>query len=235
MLLDGKVALVTGGARRVGRAIVEQLAAAGARVVVHHAHSADAASAVCRALAGATAFEADLRTADGCVALLEHVRATHGHLDVLVNSAADYRRAPFSDESDDDWRAMLELNLVAPARLIRLALPLGVRSIVNLVDIAAWQPWRRHASYAAAKAGLLQLTRNLALELAPSVRVNAVAPGTAAFPPDYSDEEKARAAQRIPLGRAGTPADIGRAVRYLCEEDYATGTVLTVDGGAQLR
>jgi len=234
MNLDGKIALVTGGAVRVGRAIVEELARAGA-VVVIHCHRARAEADELAARLGATVAVADLSTAEGCALLLSTVKARHGRLDVLVNSAAAYARGPFLDEKDATWEAMLSLNLVAPARLTRGAVGLGVAAVVNVVDVAAWQPWKRHAAYAASKAGLLQLTRCLALELAPSVRVNAVAPGTVAFPDDFTDEERAAVAARIPLGRTGSPADVARAVRWLCEEEYVTGAVIPVDGGSSLR
>jgi pteridine reductase len=120
-------------------------------------------------------------------------------------------------------------------RLIREAVPAGVRAIVNIVDVAAWQPWPYWLAYSTSKAALLHLTRCLALELAPAVRVNAVAPGTAAFPDDWTPEQRARQSARIPLGRAGEPADVARAVRYLLSEDYLTGVCLPVDGGAGLR
>lgn len=236
MELNGKVALVTGAARRVGRAIAEELGRAGATVVVHyHGSAPEVLAEIERELPGALTWRADLRSPAACAALLEGVRARHGRLDLLVNSAAGYERAPFSAQGDDLWEAMLGLNLVAPARLIRLALPLGLVAVVNIVDIAAWQPWRNHAAYAASKAGLVQLTRCLALELAPAVRVNAVAPGVAAFPPDFTPAEQQAVLARVPLAAMGAPADVARAVRFLLGEDYLTGVVLPVDGGASMR
>src|SRR5262249_42596763 len=106
---------------------------------------------------------------------------------------------------------------------------------VNLVDVAAWQPWKGYAAYSAAKAGLLHLTRVLARELAPEVRVNAVAPGVAIFPEEYGEAERAAVLAKVPLGRAGSPEDIARAVRFLLCEPYVTGVCLPVDGGASLR
>lgn len=236
VVLNGKVALVTGAARRVGRSIAEELGRAGATVVVHyHASTPEVVAEVERELPGALAVSADLRAPAACAALLEAVQVRHGRLDLLVNSAAGYERGPFSAQGDDLWEAMLGLNLVAPARLIRLALPLGLVAVVNIVDVAAWQPWRNHAAYAASKAGLVQLTRCLALELAPTVRVNAVAPGTVAFPPDFTADEQRAALARIPLAEVGSPGDVARAVRFLLAEDYLTGVVLPVDGGSSLR
>jgi pteridine reductase len=223
MNLSGKTAIVTGGARRVGRAIVKELAAAGARVVVHHHSSTPEPDGV--------AVQADLR-APGAA---EKIVAAAGHVDILVNSAAGYARTPLDALTDEAWESMLALNLTAPMRLIRAAVPAGVTSVVNIVDIAAWQPWPNWLAYSTSKAGLLHLTRCLALELAPRVRVNAVAPGTVAFPEDWDAERRARMEAKIPLGHAGTPEDVARAVRFLCEQDYLTGVCLPVDGGSGLR
>jgi pteridine reductase len=234
--LNGKVALVTGAARRVGRAIAVELRRAGAEVVVHsHASPPETVAEVLRELPGALAYTADLRSPEACSALMEAVRARHGRLDLLVNSAAGYERAPFSEQGDALWEAMLGLNLIAPARLIRLGLPLGLVSVVNIVDVGAWQAWKNHAAYAASKAGLVQLTRCLGLELGPAVRVNAVAPGTVAFPPDFTPAEQRAVLARIPLGQVGSPEDVARAVRFLFAEDYLTGVILPVDGGSCLR
>jgi pteridine reductase len=125
--------------------------------------------------------------------------------------------------------------LTAPLRLIREALPRGLRAVVNIVDVAAYQPWPNYPAYSTSKAGLLHLTRCLALELAPRVRVNAVAPGTVAFPDWFDEARRSRQVERIPLGREGTLTDAARAVRFLIEEDYLTGVCLPVDGGAGLR
>lgn len=233
--LAGKVALVTGGARRVGRAIVEELARRGANMVVHYHRSQAEADKLLAVHPDAFLFRADLRSAEGGQQLIEAIGRRFGRLDYLVNSAADYPRGAFVEQDDATWLATIELNLLAPARLSRLALGLGVTSIVNIADVAAWQPWRRHAAYAASKAALVQLTRCLALELAPAVRVNAVAPGTVAFPDDFDETARHAILRGIPLGHVGTPEDVARAVRFLLEEDFVTGSVLTIDGGAALR
>jgi pteridine reductase len=223
MKLSGKTAIVTGGARRVGRAIARELKEAGARVIVHH-HGSPADPEM-------TCIQADLREPDAAARVI----AAAGHVDILVNSAADYQRTPLSTLTDEAWDSMLALNLTAPMRLIRAAVPAGVSSVVNIVDVAAWQPWPNWLAYSTSKAALLHLTRCLAVELAPRVRVNAVAPGTVAFPEDWDAERRARMEAKIPLGRAGTPEDVARAVRFLCEEDYLTGVCLPVDGGSGLR
>ena len=232
--LDGKIALVTGAGRRVGRAIAEELAGEGAFVVLHYHTARVEAAELASRLPRSLVVKADLRTAAGCRSLIEAVRAHCGRLDYLVNNAGDYQRGPFAYETDETWEQMLSLNVLGPARLIRGALGLGVSAVVNLVDVAAAQPWKHHAAYATSKAALAHLTRCLALELAPTVRVNAVAPGTAAFPASVGDAERRAITARIPLGRTGDPGDVARAVRFLLEEDYLTGVVLPVDGGAAL-
>ncbi len=235
MELEGKVVVVTGAARRVGRAIAKELGQAGASVVVHYHRSSEEATKVVATLPRSVAVQADLSDLEGCRVLIDAVRSRHRKLDILVNSAARYSRSPFAYEKDETWQELFALNLMAPARLIRMALPLGLSSVINIVDVAAEKPWKHHAAYAATKAGLLQLTKNLALELAPAVRVNAVAPGTVVFPEDFSPSERAAVVERIPLGRIGAPTDVARAVRYLSQEEFLTGTVISVDGGAGLK
>jgi pteridine reductase len=236
--LDGRTALVTGAGVRVGRAIAEELARAGARVAVHYARSARGAAAVAATIqaAGGQArtFPADLTVAGAAAALIDEVVAWSGRLDVLVCSAASFRRVPFEKIDDRLWREVMALNLEAPLRLAQAAAPYLRRRrgvIVNILDVAAFHAWKGYAHHAAAKAGLAMLTRVLALELAPRVRVVAVAPGTVAFAPDTPAADRRRIVSRIPLGRVGTPADVAAAVRFLCGAAYVTGSVLTVDGG----
>jgi pteridine reductase len=242
--LSGKIVLVTGGARRVGRAIVEEAAARGARVVVHHAHSPGEAEEVARSLAGApggkpVVVQGDLRAPHAAAEVVRAAVAACGRIDALVNSAAVYGRTPMVGTDDATWEAtwadMMALNLAGPARLVRAALPHRLGAVVNIVDIAAWQPWPNFSIYSTSKAALLHLTRCLAVELAPTVRVNAVAPGTVLWPEEWDEVRRARQAMKIPLGRAGTPADVARAVAWLLEEEYVTGACLPIDGGAGLR
>ena len=231
MSLSGKTALVTGGARRVGRAIVEELARAGCRVVIHYNAGAAEAEALARTLPDAIAVGADLRDRSAPARIV----AQAGALDILVNSAAGYARTPLLTMTDDAWDDMLALNLAAPMRLMREASRAGVSSIVNIVDVAAWQPWANWTAYATSKAALLHLSRCLAVELAPRTRVNCVAPGTVIFPADWDEARRAQQLAKVPLGRAGTPDDVARTVRFLCEEQYLTGACIPVDGGAGLR
>jgi pteridine reductase len=236
--LSGRVALVTGAGVRVGRAIAEELSRAGATVAVHYARSDRGARAVVRAIEAkggrARVFPADLRQPGIAAALVHDVIRWVGRLDVLVCSAAAFDRRPFEQIDELAWRDMIALNLEAPFRLAQAAAP-SLRKrrgvIINILDVAAFQAWKGYAHYAAAKAGLAMLTRVLALELAPTVRVCGVAPGTVAFPPQNPDADRKRVLARIPLGRVGKTSDVAQAVRFLCTASYVTGGVIAVDGG----
>ncbi len=236
--LAGQVALVTGAGVRVGRAIAEELARAGATVAVHYARSARGARATVDVIVAsggrARAFPADLRDAALAIPLVKDVTTWAGRLDILVCSAAAFDRRPFEQIDGPAWRDMLALNLEAPFRLAQAAAPSLRRRrgvIVNILDVGAFHAWKGYAHYAAAKAGLAMLTRVLALELAPKVRVCGVAPGAVAFPVGYPAVDRKRALANIPMGRAGTPGDVARAVRFLCDAPYITGAVIPVDGG----
>jgi pteridine reductase len=244
MSLAGRVALVTGGARRVGRGIALALGAAGVDVVVHHRRShadADAVVAELRALGRrAWALQGDLGDPGTPARLCAEALAAAGRLDILVNSAGPFTRVPFLDGDEAAWEAAwqesLALTVMAPARLARqaaAALSAGSSPgvIVNILDIAAYQAWPSYLHHATAKAALAHMTRGLAAALAPGVRVVGVAPGIVDWPDELSDEARRKLVARVPLGRAGTPADVGQAVVSLCQADYVTGSVLVVDGG----
>jgi pteridine reductase len=238
------VALITGGAVRVGRAISEALAAAGYRVWIHHHASTEAAASLAATLGpaclGAPRF--DLADEPARAALMTAVTAptgpAGGRLDLLVNNAATFERGDFRTRSDADLRRVLEVNLVAPVALARglaPALTATSGSIVNIIDVAGYQPWRGYLDHCTAKAGLAMATRALAGELAPAVRVNGVAPGTVAWPDDprFAADSPVRAAilRAIPLQRIGTPHDIARTVLFLAHSPFITGQTIAVDGG----
>lgn len=239
------VAVVTGGAIRVGRAISLALAAAGYRVWLHYHRSAEAAAEVARALGPACLGPLRLDLADKaaraelCRHVLDPAGPAEGRLDLLVNNAAGFERGALGERSDEDLRRVLEVNLVAPISLARglaPALTAARGSIVNLLDVAAYQPWRGYLDHCTAKAGLAMATRALALELAPAVRVNGVAPGTVAWPEDddrFAEGSPVRAAilRAIPLGRIGDPDDIARTVLFLAESGFVSGQTIAVDGG----
>ncbi len=186
----------------------------------------------------AAALQADLSTPDGPDALAAAFRARFGRLDLLVNGAAGFDERPLADTDAAAWDAQLDLNARAPLLLTRALAPLLRRaggSVVNVADVGGGLvAWRGFAAYCASKAALVRITECLALELAPRVRVNAVAPGTVLWPEHYPAARRRALAARIPLGRAGTPEDVAAAVRFLAEAPYVTGAVLPVDGGRRL-
>jgi pteridine reductase len=239
--LRGRSALVTGAGARVGRAIAVALGRAGMRVGVHHHTSVAGAAETCRqiAAAGGTAvpFQADLRDRTAARRLVDDAVRAFGGLDLLVPSAAGYERLAFSAVDDAAWDEMLELNLTAPFVLAARAAPELARargSIVFITCTSATAPYKNHLPYVVSKGALRQLTRALALELAPDVRVNAVAPGTVMPPPGMGAESVARLEKRIPLRRTGTPEDVANAVVYLASAPFVTGEELRVDGGRTL-
>uniref|UniRef100_A0A540VMY1 SDR family oxidoreductase n=2 Tax=Litorilinea aerophila TaxID=1204385 RepID=A0A540VMY1_9CHLR len=239
MEISGKVALVTGGAHRVGRAITLMLAGAGAHVVVNYHTSADAAQqtvAEARALgATALALQGDVADWSAVQAMAATIQDHFGGVDIIVNSASLFQRTPFPTPEIDTWKRVTAVSIDGPFFVCNSLVP-GMKArgsgvIVNLVDLSAWQPWPHFTAHAVGKAALLALTRQLALELAPIIRVNAVAAGPVLPPPGMAPDRAAAIAKRTLLGRWGHPDDVAQAVRYLIEADYVTGEVLTVDGG----
>lgn len=239
----GKTALVTGGARRIGAAIVRALHAVGANVVIHYHSSADEGRELARELEqsrpGSTALVAgNLLDRDRLGGLIAQASATFGGLDLLVNNASSFYPTPLGQVTGVIWDDLIGTNLQAPFFLSQAAFPeLRSRggSIVNIVDIHAQCPMRAFPVYSIAKAGLAGLTRALAMEMAPAVRVNGVAPGAILWPELPLQEDIDRILECVPLGRAGDPEDIAAAVRYLAlEATYVTGVVLAIDGGRSL-
>lgn len=238
MEIQGKVALVTGGAHRVGKAITLMLAQAGAHVIVNY-HASDQAARETIAQAQAhgvrgLALQADVADEGAVNRMAETIEAEFGSLDIIVNSASLFAQTPFPSEDVNTWRRVLGIALDGPFFICnRFAPAMRTRggAIVNIVDLSAWQPWPNFLAHSVGKAGLLAMTRQLALELAPEIRVNAVAPGPVLPPPDYSPERESATAERTLLKRWGSPEDVALAVRYLLEADFVTGDVVTVDGG----
>ena len=234
-----RVALVTGGAVRVGRAIVTELAEAGWHVAFTYRASTKAAREVVDELQAkgrrAFAIEADLDPGGTRAALVTRVQEELGGLDALVNSAAVFPRTPFSELTATRFGEVLRTNLEAPLFLAQACAPLLKArrgAVVNIVDIYGTFPLRDHLAYSVSKAALIAATRCLALELAPEVRVNAVAPGIAIFPEGYDEATRKKLLGRTLLRREAGGSEIARAVRYLLEgTETMTGQVLTVDGG----
>jgi pteridine reductase len=237
------VVLVTGGARRVGAEIVRTLHAAGACMAIHYRASAAAADALAAELnatrqKSAAAFAADLLDIAALPRLVEAVVARFGRLDALVNNASSFYATKVGAVDTAAWDDLVGTNLKAPLFLAQAAAPHLAHSggcIVNITDIHAERPLKGYPLYCAAKAGLLGLSRALALELGPQVRVNAVAPGAIEWPQgtnDFSPTERAAIIDHTLLKRVGSPADIARTVKFLIfDAPYITGQVLNVDGG----
>lgn len=239
--LDGKVALVTGAARRIGAAIAATLHDAGANVAIHYRGSADEALALATALNdlrenSATTIQADLLDTGRLPALVADVIDWGGRLDILINNASTFYPTPVGKITDADWDDLVGTNLKAPLFLSQAACE-ELRSrrgtIVNIVDIHAQRPLRHHAVYGPAKAGLKMLTLALAKDLAPEIRVNGVSPGAILWPEGgMTDTVKQSILEQVPLARPGEPSDIAGAVLYLVRDaGYVTGQVIAVDGG----
>jgi len=241
ILLTDKVVLVTGAARRVGAVIAATFHAEGARIAVHYRNSrAEAEALVARLEAerpgSAQAFAADLADVAACERLPAAVVRAFGRLDVLVNNASSFYPTPVGSITPDQFDDLVGSNLRAPLFLTQAAAPeLAKREglVLNIADIHGLRPLRRHAVYSAAKAGLVMLTRSLARELGPAIRVNAVAPGPVMWPEQGVDAElRERIVARTALKRAGTPQDVARAALFFAKDaPFVTGEVLAVDGG----
>ncbi|MBT8422526.1 MAG: pteridine reductase [Gammaproteobacteria bacterium] len=243
-ILANKTVFITGAARRIGASIARRLHSCGARIALHYRSSADDANALISELNetradSAAGFQLDLQTTDALPGLIADVLAWSGRLDVLVNNASSFFPTPLGEISEDDWQDLMGSNLKAPMFLSQAAVPAlretgGV--IINIVDIHARQPLRDHTVYGPAKAGLAMLTRSLAKDLAPDIRVNGVAPGAILWPEDgMTDTTKNSILQQVPLGRPGRPEDIADCVLFLVSEaDYITGQVIAVDGGRSI-
>lgn len=242
MKTDGKVALVTGGAHRVGRALVLGLAEAGADVAIHyHGAAGEAAetAAAARDLGRrAETFQADLSMPDSATTLANAVAESMGRLDILVNSASLFEAGRFREVTAEAWDRVMAVNLRAPFLLLRATAPLLEASkgvAVNIADLAGVQVWPAFPHHGVSKAGLIHLTRVAARALAPDVRVNCIVPGTVLPPEDYTEEQIERSAARTALGRIGSPDDVVEALLFLVRSDFATGSIVTVDGGRLLK
>ena len=240
--MEGRIVLITGGARRVGAAICRRLHAGGANVMLHYRESAGEARLLQAELNHVRAdsvalIQADLLDLNKLPAVIDQTLQTFGRLDALVNNASSFFPTPVGDITAQAWDDLIGTNLRAPLFLAQAAAPALRKSqgaIVNIADIHAERPLKNFVVYSIAKAGLIGMTRSLARELAPEVRVNAIAPGPILWPDDPSFDELSR--QRIishtPLKREGEPDDIAKAVHFLiADATYVTGETISVDGG----
>lgn len=236
-----RVAMVTGGAVRVGRAISLGLARAGYDLVVGYRSSRGPAEDL-RARIGdmgrrCELVQVDLAEPAAADVLVDTTRRTYGRLDLVVNSAASFEALPLRDVDADAWDRVMALNARAPHLVVRAAAELlGEEggSVVNITDLSAFQPWTEYPHHSVSKAALAHLTRVQARALAPSVRVNAIAPGAVLPPDDWSEDRWQALADVAPLQRVGSPDDVVRAVLYLAEANFVTGQIIAVDGGRLL-
>ena len=242
--LTGKVFFISGAAKRIGAAIAADLHASGANIVIHYRHSQKAAKELSEKFNKLRADSACLLQADlGDVKKLQDAvtkaALLFGRLDGLINNASTFYATPLSQATEGDWDALFNSNLKGAYFLSQAALPYLQKTrgcIINITDIFAEQPLPNHNLYCAAKAGLLMMTKSLALELAPDVRVNAISPGAILWPENENNNEMSveKKLSRVPMQRKGEPEDIVQAIRFLIDATYVTGQVLKVDGGRSL-
>jgi pteridine reductase len=244
--MQGKVVLVTGGAKRVGAAICRHLHAAGANLAVHYRNSSKEAQVLVDELnvlrpESAALFQLDLLNLDALPQLVREVSSKFGHLDALVNNASSFYPTPLAEVNEQQWNDLLGTNLRAPLFLAQAAADELRRHhgcIVNIADIHAERPMHDHLLYSVAKAGLVALTRALAQEMAPQVRVNAIAPGVIMWPENtawVNEEQRRKIVAHTLLKREGEPNDIARTVTFLIKDaPYITGQIIFVDGGRSI-
>ena len=242
MDLRDKNVLVTGGAHRVGKALSLAFAGAGANVIVNYHTSAAAAHETVEEIEAlgvrGLACQADVGELAAVQSMVESATAALGSIQLLIHSASPWIRNPFPEASPDIWQQVVNVTLngafYCAHSLAPQMLEAGEGAIVNIVDTSVTAPYYGMSAHTAAKSGLLALTRSLALELAPAVRVNAVSPGPVLPPDGFSEAAIARSAKRTLLGRWGSPQDVAQAALYLVRAPYVTGEVIQVDGGATL-
>lgn len=242
MDIRGKVILVTGGAKRVGRVIAEGLAARGASVAISYRTSDLEARKALQAIrkhgVEAVAACVDQRKPEHVRAAVRSIEKALGPVDALVNNASSFYPVSLEKTTEAIWNDLIEINLAGPFWFAQALGPKmkrrGRGKIINIIDVSVESPWVEYLPYSAAKGGLATLTKGLAKALAPAVQVNGISPGPILFPSGISATEKKKLLEKTLLKRAGSPEDILRAVVYLLESDFVTGTILPVDGGRLL-
>lgn len=242
MNLHGKVALVTGGAKRVGKAIAHALAARGCKLVVHYKTSQTDAEATVRELqaanAEAMAVQADITQEDEVERMVAAAVARFGRIDILINNAAVFFRTPVETLTIEEWEQVLDVNLTGTflcAQKIGLRMrEWGWGHIINIADVAGLRPWVDYIPYSVSKACVITLTQGLAMELAPQVMVNAIVPGPVLFQDDTPEAVRQREIDKTLVKRAGAPEEVAEVVVFVAESDYSTGSLFHVDGGRAL-
>ena len=242
--LHNKVVLITGGAKRLGAAIARLLQSEGANIVIHYHHSREAAETLASALNqvridSALTMAGDLLDTGALPSIIDQCIRHYGRLDVLINNASAFYPTPVGTITEDHWNDLIGSNLKAPLFLAQAAAPYLKRTeglILNMVDIHAQRPLVQHPVYSVAKAGLVTLTKSLARELGPEIRVNAIAPGPVLWPDhEMSPELQQEIISKTALKRKGSPEDIARAALFFVKDSpYVTGQILAVDGGRSI-
>ncbi len=243
MNVENKVALVTGGAHRVGKAIAAALARSGARVIITNNTAMEEAgitvAEIERSGGQATAVQCDQRDLTAIDRLFDRLRQEVDRLDILINNAAIMERKPALEITPDDWSRVMDTNLRGPffitQRAAQWMLTTDGGVIVNIADLSALHPWPSYLAHTISKSGLVAMTQTLALALAPSIRVNAIAPGMMLKPDEWSDERWGKLIAALPLQREGTPDDVAEAVLYCVRSEFMTGQVIVLDGGRSLK
>lgn len=243
-VIQPPVALITGGAKRIGAAITQALHTSGMDVIVHYQHSAKHAKTLQQTLNtlrknSCSIVQADLSVHQELTRLINDVMNKRGHLDALINNASVFYPTPLPDASEEQWHQLLDINLKAPFFLSQLAAPYlrkNKGNIINLIDIHADRPLPDHPIYCASKAGLASLTRSMALSFAPKIRVNGIAPGAILWPENQPDKStNKQILTQIPLKRLGSTQDVANTVVYLINgTQYITGQIINIDGGRSI-
>ena len=239
--LQDKVVLVTGSARRIGKAILTEFARNGANVVIHHHDSDDRAHNTAAEIMAAYDVKTLICKADqsdpaDVNAMFQQIADELGRIDVLVNSAANFTRTPLLDVSFEEWQQVIGINLTGPWLCLqaagRMMRDQGSGAIINISDNSGLHPWSTRPAHSISKAGIVMMTKTAAAALGKdNIRVNCVVPGPVLKPPDDSEEAWQRAIKPVPLGREGSPEDVARACVFLATNDFINGAILTVDGG----
>jgi len=242
MQIKDSVVLITGAAVRVGKAVALYLAERGAHIAFSYYLDdepwEETLSEIRAKGVEAIAVQTEIRDRDAVQNLVDTTVGQLGRIDVLINSASVWLRAPFLSITENEWDLSLDVNLKGPFLCTQAVAPVmqaqGTGLVINITDLSAFQVWPEYAHHAAGKAGLVALTQVTAAELAPTIRVNAIAPGTVLLPKNAPPEKRAWAEGKSVLKRIGTPEDVARTVGFLMESDFATGAVYFIDGGRQL-
>ncbi len=242
MKIKDSVVLITGAAVRVGRTAARTLAEKGANIAFSYYLDdepwQEAVSEIEALGVKALAVQTEVRSAESVQNLVDATIKKFGRIDVLLNNASVWLRSPFLEITEQEWDLAMDVNLKGPFLASQKAAPhmteQGSGVIINITDLSAFQVWPEYAHHAASKAGLVSLTKSLAYELAPEIRVNAIAPGTVLLPESHTAEKKRWAEEKSVLKRVGSPEDVARLVVFLIENDFITGGVYFVDGGRSL-